>query len=90
MAHFVVDAAETVLYTLTMSDEDIENLESKFPAISGSAFAAAREQALASGRSVLESQQGVIYEVFPDGTRRRVKQIEAPTPVAPGSKVILK
>jgi len=72
-----------------MSDEDIQKLESQFPAISGSAFAAARAQVLASGQSILESAQGVIYEVFPDGHRQRVKEIEPPTPVASGSKIAL-
>ena len=72
-----------------MSDQDIENLENKFPAVSGSAFAAAREQALASGQSVLQSEQGAIYEVFPDGTRRRVKQIEPPILVAAGSRITI-
>jgi hypothetical protein len=52
-----------------MSDQDIQKLESQFPAISGSAFAAARDRALASGQSVLQSQDGVIYEVFPDGRK---------------------
>jgi len=73
-----------------MSDQDIQRLESQFPAVSGSAFAAAREQALAAGQSVLESKQGVIYEVFPDGHRRRVKEIEPPTQIAPGYKVALR
>jgi hypothetical protein len=73
-----------------MSDQDIQKLESKFPAVSGSAFADARAETLASGQSVLQSEQGVIYEVFPDGTRRRVKDIEPPTPVAPGFKVTIR
>jgi hypothetical protein len=73
-----------------MSDHDIQQLESKFPAVSGSAFAAARAETLASGQSVLQSEQGVIYEVFPNGTRRRVKEIEPPTPVARGSKVAIR
>jgi hypothetical protein len=73
-----------------MSDQDIQKLESMFPPVSGSAFAAAREQALASGQSILQSEQGVIYEVFPDGTRKRVKEIEPPTPVAPGFKVTIR
>lgn len=73
-----------------MSDQDIEYLEGKFPTLSGSAFAAARERAFASGRSVLQSDNGVIYEVFPDGTRKRVKEIEHPTPVTPGSKLRIK
>jgi hypothetical protein len=72
-----------------MSDQDIQNLESQFPAASGSAFAAAREQAFASGQSVLQSKQGVIYEVFPDGTRKRVKDIDPPTPVMPGRKITI-
>lgn len=68
-----------------MSDQDIQKLESQFPAISGSAFAAARERVLASGQSVLQSQDGVIYEVFPDGRHVPVKKIEPPTQVVSGS-----
>ena len=68
-------------------ENDMQKLENQFPAISGSAFAAARAQVLASGQSVLQSEQGVIYEVFPDGTRRRVKDIEPPIPVVRGSKI---
>jgi hypothetical protein len=68
-----------------MSDQDIQKIESQFPAVSGSAFAAAREHVLASGQSVLQSQDGVIYEVFPDGHKVVVKNIEPPTPVVSGS-----
>lgn len=68
-----------------MSDQDIQKLESQFPAVSGSAFAAARERVLASGQSVLESQDGVIYEIFPDGRRVPVKKVEPPTHCVPGS-----
>ena len=52
-----------------MSDQDIQELENQFPAVSGAAFAAARQQALDAGLSVMESRDGVIYEVFPDGRR---------------------
>jgi hypothetical protein len=75
--------------SLAMSEEEIESLENRFPAASGSAFAAARKEALAAGESVLESENGTIYEVFPDGTRKRVKDIQPPVPVAPGSKINL-
>jgi len=61
-----------------MSDQEIQTLENQFPAVSGAAFAAAREQVLKSGQSVLQSEQGVIYEVFPDGRRVEVKRIEPP------------
>jgi hypothetical protein len=69
-----------------MADQEnnIEILESQFPAAAGPAFAAAREFVLKSGLSVLESDNGVIYEVFPDGSRRWVKEIEPPTPVVSG------
>ena len=70
-----------------MSDQDIQQLESRFPAVSGQAFAAARQQALRAGLSVVESRDGVIYEVFPDGRRVEVKRIEAPTYVEPGRKI---
>lgn len=70
-------------------EDKIQTLENQFPACSGSAFAAARAQVLASGQSVLQSEQGVIYEFFPDGSRRRVKEIEAPTPVVSGSKILI-
>jgi hypothetical protein len=37
----------------------------------------------------MESDQGVIYEVFPDGTRKVVKIIEPPTLVVKGEKRIV-
>lgn len=49
----------------------------------------AYEAALASGHSVLVSKGGVIYEVHPDGTRRELKKIEPPIPMAKGQKISL-
>ena len=71
-------------------EKDILQLESEFPAVSGQAFAAARARVLANGQSVLQSEKGFIYEVFPDGRRVFVKQIEPPTLVEPGSKFSLR
>ena len=70
-----------------MSDQEteIERLESLFPPSSGVAFASAREKVLASGQSVLQSEDGSIYEVFPDGRKVLVKRIEPPTTVTPGT-----
>jgi len=73
-----------------MSDQDIQRLENQFPAVSGLAFAAARERALASGQSVLQSQDGVIYEVFPDGKMVAVKKIEPPSQVVYGQKITIR
>lgn len=61
-----------------MSDQEISELENLFPAVSGQAFADARERVLASGQSVLQSRDGMIYEVFPDGRREPVKAIAPP------------
>jgi hypothetical protein len=72
------------------SENDILRLETQFPGESGSAFAAAREHVLASGQSILISEQGTIYRVFPDGRREVVKRIEPPTMVVSGSKFRLR
>jgi hypothetical protein len=45
---------------------------------------AARAHALESGQSVLQSQDGVIYEFFPDGCQVAVKKIEPPTQFVSG------
>jgi hypothetical protein len=76
---------------IIMNDQEIliDDLETKFPALSDMAFNAAREQTLASGQSVLESEAGVMYKVFPDGARTVVKRIEPPTPIPKGTTAII-
>jgi hypothetical protein len=74
---------------MATSEEALNYLESQIPALSESAVTVAYWQTLASGESVLESDQGTIYEVFPDGTRKPVKQIAAPVPVDPTRKVTI-
>jgi hypothetical protein len=68
-----------------MSDQDIQQLESQFPALSGEAFAAARRSVLASGQSVLQTEGAFLVRVFPDGRKEVVKQIEPSTPVKRGA-----
>jgi hypothetical protein len=72
-----------------LTDNELERLEGLLPPASGVAFAAARERVLASGQSLLQSEGGIIYEVFPDGHRRFVKAIAPPITVVSGSKIIL-
>jgi hypothetical protein len=85
-----VDAERIFRARIEMDQEEhIETLEREFPTVSGSAFAAARAQALAAGHSVVESDEGCIYEVFPDGHRVLVKKIAAPLPVVPGSVITI-
>ena len=66
------------------SEAELQLLESRFPSVSGSVFAAARERVLASGQSVLQSEGGSIYEVFPDGRKEFVKSVEPPMRLASG------
>ena len=73
-----------------MSESDIQALESQFPPLSGQAFADARERVLASGQSVLQSENGIIWRVFPDGRREQVKEIEPPTSATPGDKLTIR
>lgn len=75
-----------------MPDEEtqIEQLERQFASASGIAFAAARKQALASGLSVLQSENGVIYRVTPNGSKSEIKRIERPSVVKRGQKFRLK
>ena len=72
-----------------MSEQErkLRERELDIPAASGAAFADAFQQAIASGQSVLQAENGKIYEVFPDGRRRFIKQIQQPTAVEPGTKV---
>lgn len=77
-------------FIMSEQENNIEVLENQLPAASGAAFVAAREFVLKSGHSVLESDNGVIYEVFPDGSRHRVKEIEKPTKVESGRKITIR
>lgn len=73
---------------MTDNEKKIDALEAMFPAVSGSAFANAREAVLASGQAVFETSNGIIYEVSPDGHRKPVKQIQPPVHVGHGTFVI--
>jgi len=61
--------------------------EAQYAAMSGAAFATARGETLESGQSVLQSENGVIYEVFPDGSRIERKRIEPPTSIPAGTRI---
>jgi hypothetical protein len=75
--------------SIAIQEKEIEHLEKHIPELAETAVTQAYWQALAAGSSVLESEDGVIYEIFPDGTRKALKTIEPPTPVAIGEKRIL-
>lgn len=74
---------------MSIQEEAIQYLEAYIPELAESAVTQAYWQALAAGSSVLESENGVIYEIFPDDARNLVKTIEPPTPVSVGEKQVL-
>lgn len=69
-----------------MQEREIQYLEEHIPELAESAVTQAYWQSLAAGNSVLESENGIIYERFPDGSSKIVKKIEPPTAVAIGAK----
>lgn len=73
-----------------LDEWQIDQLEAHLPAAAGAVFSQAYNQALQAGLSVLVSDSGAIYEVFPDGRRRLVKKIAPPTPIQLGLKLKLK
>ena len=74
----------------TLEPSKIESLEAAFPPASGAAFAQARKTALNSGLSVLQVENGVLYQCNPDGSRVRIKSVSPATPVTPGQQLHLK
>lgn len=74
---------------MPLDEKTMRFLEEHIPELADAAVRQAYWQALASGSSVLECEGGVIYEVFPDGTRKIVKTIQPPIPVTVGQKRIV-
>jgi hypothetical protein len=75
---------------MPLSEQSMTFLEEHIPELAQSAVTQAYWQALASGNSVLQSENGTIYELFPDGTQKIVKAITPPTAVRVGEKRVLK
>jgi hypothetical protein len=69
-----------------MKENAIAYLEEHIPDLAQTAVEIAYWQSLAAGYSVLESENGVIYERFPDGSSKVVKIIEPPTTVTKGAR----
>lgn len=72
-----------------MSEQEIQELESQFPALAGCAFAKARRETLEAGLSVMESEGKYLYRVFPDGQKEVVKEIAPPISVQLGTIFII-
>lgn len=69
--------------SMQTSEASIEYLENHIPELADAAFRQAYWQALAAGSSVMVADGGQIVEVFPDGNRKVVKQINKPIRINP-------
>ena len=75
---------------MSMTEESMRFLEEQIPSLAEAAFKQAYLKALASGSSVLICEDGVLVEVFPDNTRKVLKQLEPQTSCTIGQRLELK
>jgi hypothetical protein len=74
---------------MNMTEESMRFLEEHIPDLADAAVKQAYWQALATGSSVLVSEEGALAEIFPDGTRKVLKQLEPQTAVKLGHRMEL-
>ena len=74
---------------MNMTEESMRFLEEHIPDLANAAVKQAYWQALATGSSVLVSEEGALVEIFPDGTRKVLKQLEPQTAVTSGQRLEL-
>lgn len=72
---------------MDLSEKALDYLEEHIPELAEGAFKQAYWAALASGSSVLISENGKLVEVFPDGKRKVIKELPPWTPVKRGQKL---
>jgi hypothetical protein len=65
------------------NEKTMQFLEQQIPQLAGAACLQAYYRALEAGLSVTISENGIIYEVFPDGTKKFIKNIPPPIFVPP-------
>ena len=64
---------------MELNDKTLDYLEEHLPELMATATKQAYWQTLASGQPVLIAEEGKLMEVFPDGTRKFIKEIAKPT-----------
>lgn len=74
---------------MSMTEASMRFLEEHIPDLADAAVKQAYWQALATGSSVLVSEDGELVEIFPDGTRKVVKQLEPQIAVTVGQRLEL-
>ncbi len=71
---------------MPLNEEEMSYLEEHIPELAQIAFKQAYWAALASGSSVLISENGDLVEVFPDGKRKFIKHLAPWIPVTQGQR----
>ncbi len=73
-----------------MNEKTLRYLEESIPELAEGAVTQAYWQALAAGHSVLKTENGMLIEVHPDGTKRIIKKLAPSIPVEKGLKLKIK
>ena len=71
-----------------LDEKNMSVREDRIPFLAEDAVKKARTRTLTSGRSVVEAVDGKLVETRPDGSRKVLKSLGTPIPVAPGQKRI--
>lgn len=72
---------------MILNEEEISYLEQHIPELASIAFKQAYWAALASGSSVLISENGKLIEIFPDGRQEFIKNLSPPIKVTLGQRI---
>ena len=72
-----------------MKEQEIDNLEQMIPLLASGAVTKTYLDSLSSGNIVLEIQEGILYEVHPNGTKKKIKDVPALIEVDINKKVYL-
>ena len=72
---------------MALNEQAMSFLEEHIPELASIAFKQAYWAALASGSSVLISENGSLIEIFPDGKHKFIKQLPPATPVTCGQRL---
>jgi hypothetical protein len=75
---------------MKMNEKTLRYLEESIPELAEAAVTQAYWRALAAGHSVLKTENGMLIEVHPDGTKRIIKKLAPPIPVEKGLRLEIK
>jgi hypothetical protein len=75
---------------MKMNEKTLRHLEESIPELAETAVKQAYWRALAAGCSVLKTENGMLIEVYPDGTRKIIKKLAPPIPVEKGLRLEIK